>query len=285
MGPDPQCVGLHGWRGALPPGLPQSPRAPRARVRRPSPNPREGGRGEPPAPGMEPHALAGPGRASPGTAPRSSPGKERGGPVAAPSPARDGRPGFLPGSASRLSRLQRVWTPPATPRPARPPYPDTAPLSSLLAPGTRTAPASDARFSARPSPPPSAGFQIEIPWLGPSGNSRRKPRPLLAEAPPRLAPLRIPPPGTPRARKPPREGHAPAAKATPPAPAAVGGGPSRGVRAAHGAQCLDAGVRSALGATLEIMTASARVRGVLSENPGLKCPLNFLKVLSSECFH
>lgn len=114
-------------------------------------DPRGGGRSKrPPAPGMEPHALAGPGRVSPGTAPQSSAGREREGPAAAPSPARDGRPGFLPGSASRL---QRVGTPPATPRPARL-LTRTPPLTSLLVPGTRPAPAPDAVLRSRRLLPP-----------------------------------------------------------------------------------------------------------------------------------
>lgn len=147
-----------GWVAGGARSLPDSRRA-HARRGPASGDPRERGRGEPPAPRMEPQASAGPGRESPGTPPRSPPGKERDGPAAAPSPARDGRPGFLPGSASRL---QRVRTPPATPQPARL-LTRTPPLSSLLAPGTRPVPASDAAGPPHPPPPPSSGFQIEIP--------------------------------------------------------------------------------------------------------------------------
>lgn len=230
-------------------------------------DPRGGGRSKrPPAPGMEPHALAGPERVSPGTAPQSSAGREREGPAAAPSPARDGRLGFLPGSASRL---QRVGTPPATPRPARL-LTRTPPLSSLLVPGTRPAPAPDAVLRSRRLHPPP-GFKLKFPGWGrqrtrpaSSAPSWRKPRPA---SPARHAPGAETPAGRPR----------PTAKATPPAPAGVGGGPSRGVHAAPGPSAPPQGCvsLSALGVTLEIMTTSARVRGVLSENPGLKCPLNF----------
>lgn len=252
-----------GWRAGAAPSLPESRRA-HAR-RGPASGDPPGGRARR-APRTRDGAarLGRARRVSPGTAPRSSPGKEREGPAAAPSPARDGRPGFLPGS---VSRLQRVRTPPATPRPASL-LTRTPPLSSLLAPGTRPAPASDAGPS-RPPPPPSSGFQIEIPWLGPSENSPRKPRPSRRKprpsSPARHAPGAETPAGRPR---PQGQSHAPGAGWR------GRGALPRGSRSSR-AQCPAAGVRFALGATLEIMTAGARVRGVLSENPGLKCPLNF----------
>lgn len=148
-----------------------------------------------------------------------------------------------------------------------PPYPDTAPLE-LARPGDASS-SSPGRSPPLPPPPPSAGFQIEIPWLGPSENSPRKLRPLLAEAPPRIPRPARPGRGNPRGQATPhRQGHAPGA-----------GWRGRGAfpRGSRGsrAQCPAAGLRFALGVTLEIMTTSARVRGVLSENPGLKCPLNF----------
>lgn len=75
-------------------------------------------------------------------------------------------------------------------------------------------------------PPPSSRFQIEIPWLGPSEDSARQPRPLAAEAPP------APPPDAPPARKPPRAaprpplpGHAPEAALPAGFAAAVAGYP------------------------------------------------------------
>lgn len=89
---------------------------------------------------------------------RRGPGWEGEGPTAAPSPAWDSRPG-LP--AGVTSRLQPEGTPPATPEPARL-LTRTPPLSSLLAPRTRPASA-PAAGPPRLPPPPSAGFQIEIP--------------------------------------------------------------------------------------------------------------------------
>lgn len=252
-----------GWLAGAAPSLPDSRRA-HARRGPVSGDPRERGRGEPRAPRMKPHASAGPGRVSPGTTPRSSAGREREGPAAAPSPARDGRPGFLPGSASRL---QRVGMPPATPRLARL-LTQTPPLSSLLARGTRPAPASDAGPSRRRLHPPP-GFKLKFPGWGRQRTHRaspapswRKPRPA---APAQHAPGAETPAGRPR---PHGQSHAPGA-----------GWRGRGAfaRGSRGSptQCPAAGARFVLAATLELMTASAHVRGVLSENPGLKCPLNF----------
>ncbi|XP_044914596.1 proline-rich protein 2-like [Felis catus] len=81
-------------------------------------------------------------------------------------------------------------------------------LQGSLAAGTGPAPA-PAAGPPQP-PPPSARFQIEIPWLGPSEDSERQPRPLAAEAPP------APPPDAPPARKPPRASPRPRPQATPP---------------------------------------------------------------------
>ncbi|XP_051031265.1 basic proline-rich protein-like [Phodopus roborovskii] len=250
-GPDPAArVGL----AQRPPRLPQSPRAPTGpRPATPSPGPPRRAPARPsPAPTMESHAWAAtPGEPGDGAAVLA--GRQKG-PRPPPPPPGTAAPGFLPGSASRL---QPEGTPPATARPARsPPYPDTAPLEPAR-PGTRPASA-PAAGPPRPPPPPSAGFQIEIPWLGPSENSRRKPRPLLAEAPPRIPRPARPGRGNPRGQAtPPRAGHAPGAGWR-------GRGASpRGSRGSQ-ARCPAAGAACALRATLEIMMASACVRGVLS---------------------
>lgn len=220
MGPTHGARGA-GWRGALPPRLPQSPRAPRARVRR----------------------LPGRGRAR--RAPRTPDGAARLGRAGAREP-RDSA-AVLGGEGARRARSRPLprpgWPsglpagvrfPPAAcrdtarhPAACSPPYPDTAPLE-LARPGDASR-SSLRRRSSAPPPPPSAGFQIEIPWLGPSENSPRKPRPLLAEAPPH-----IPRSARPGRGNPPRGQATPMTKATPPAPAGVGGGPSRGVPAAPG---------------------------------------------------
>ncbi|XP_069866240.1 basic proline-rich protein-like [Dipodomys merriami] len=165
------------------------------------------------------------------------------------------------------------WTGPATTRtprppvcsPRTPPYPDAAPqdLARPLSPGPGPRPvpaAGEPRL-----PPPSARFQIEIPWLGPSERRARRPRPLAAEAPP------APPPGAPRARKPPQAGHAPGFQATPPRHRGKvrGGGPGsqafpRGWRGWHGS--VPGTVRrerASPSQPLEVMTATACVRGVL----------------------
>lgn len=111
-----------------------------------------------------------------------------------------------------LSRPGLAGPRPAIPQPRKPPYPDTAPRE--LARAGTSPPSAPAAGPPRP-PPPSARFQIEIPWLGPSEDSARQPRPLAAEAPP------APPPDAPPARKPPRAA---------PRPRAGGGGPSHGIR-------------------------------------------------------
>lgn len=151
-----------------PPRLPQRPRAPRARVRRPRAMLGQG------AAAAEPRAQdgaarlgcgsAGPRRVTPGWGRRGGvdgaavpAGREKG-PQPPPPPPRTAVPGFLPGSTSRL---QPEGTPPAVPEPARL-LTRTPPLSSLLAPRTRPASAPAAGPPRRP-PPPSAGFQIEIP--------------------------------------------------------------------------------------------------------------------------
>ena len=139
-----------------------------------------------------------------------------------PSPSWWNRPATAscPGSASQLQPQEKSETQgpdarpgiprpgPAIPQRRTPPYPDAA-LRSSLAAGTP----SSFSVSRRPQhpPPPSRRFQIEIPWLRPSEDSARQPRPLAAEAPP------APPPDAHRVRKPPRAatrplcpGHAPA---------------------------------------------------------------------------
>lgn len=127
-----------------------------------------------------------------------------GGTVPPPLPARDQLP-----SCSQRKNPSRSCSSAGTGRSARAPPTQArhsaAPQASLprhctskdsLAAGTGPAPAPAA--GPRRPPPPSARFQIEIPWLGPSEDSARQPRPLAAEAPP------APPPDAPPARKPPR---------------------------------------------------------------------------------
>lgn len=124
----------------------------------------------------------------------------------------------LPNSSQRknLSRPcssvgtgQSVWDPPPQVRHSA--------ASHAFLPGHRT---SGARSPRGPVPlqpqqpghrsPPSARFQIEIPWLRPSEDSTRQPRPLEAEAPP------VPLPDAPPARKPPRAAPRPQNQVTPP---------------------------------------------------------------------
>lgn len=193
------------------------------------------------------------------------PGREGEGPTAAPSPAWDSRPGLPAG----------VGFPPAArgdaarhPGARSPPYPDTAPLELARPRGhVPLQPQPPALRACRLHPPP--GFKLKFPDWGRQRTQRanpapswRKPRPT---SPARHAPGAETPAGRPRPRR----------QATPTAPAGVGGGPfprdSRGSQA----QCPAAGARFSLRATLEIMIARACVRGVLSANPGLKCPLNF----------
>lgn len=256
-------VGLGGWRGALPPLLPQSPRAPRARVWRP-PGERAR-RAHELHPGWSRTPRQGPGARARGRRRGPRGGRREKGERPPPPP---------PGMAIRASCRGRL--PACSVSGRRPPL--RGPLVSL--PGHRPSRACSPRERVpfQPRTPrvlrtrrlhPPLGFKLKFPGWGRQRTLRASPAPSWRKPRPH------PPPGTPRARKPPRAGHAPTAKATPPAPAGVGRGAfPRGSRGSE-AQCPAAGARFDLGATLEIMTASARVRGVLSEHPGLKCPLNF----------
>lgn len=144
---------LAGWCDALPPRLPQSPRAPRARVRRP---PVERARRAPRTP--DEAARLGRARAresGDGAAVLGGEGARRARSRPLPRP---GWPSGLPAG---------VGFPPAAcrdtarhPAACSPPYPDTAPLE-LARPGDASR-SSLRRRSFAPPPPPSAGFQIAL---------------------------------------------------------------------------------------------------------------------------
>lgn len=214
-----------------PPRLPQRPRAPRARVRRPRAMLGQG------ASAAEPRAQDGaerlgcgsaglrrvtPGWGRRGGGRRRGPGWEGEGPTAAPSPARDAVLGFLPGSTSRL---QPEGTPPATPEPARL-LTRTPPLSSLLAPRTRPAGA-PAAGPPRLPPPPPPGFKLKFPDWGRQRTQRANPAPFWRKPRPTSPRPARPGRGNPRGQTtPPRAGHAHGAGWR------GRGGPSRGIRAA-----------------------------------------------------
>ncbi|XP_020757320.2 basic proline-rich protein-like [Odocoileus virginianus] len=139
-----------------------------------------------------------------------------GGTVPPPLPARDQLPSCShrknPSRPCKSAETRR--SAPGFPRPGpaipqlrTPPYPDAA-LRSSLAEGTSPASA-PAAGPPRP-PPPSARFQIEIPWLGPSEDSRASP------APSRRKLLPHPRRTRPRCGNPRGPRHAPYAQATPP---------------------------------------------------------------------
>lgn len=141
-------------------------------------------------------------------------------------------------------------------------------LQGSLAAGTGPAPA-PAAGPPQP-PPPSARFQIEIPWLGPSEDSERQPRPLAAEAPP------APPPDAPPARKPPRASPRPRPQATPPGRPFPRDSP-RAVARVPGLE------RSVSPAELPwLMTANASAPGF---HPPLSPSYQVLKVISPKCVH
>lgn len=145
----------------------------------------------------------------------SRPPPPPGGTVPPPLPAWDQLP-----SCSRRKNPSRPCSSAGTSQSARVPPPQArhsaAPHASL--PGHRTSGALSPRapvpLQPQPSrsrpPPPSARFQIEIPWLGPSQDSARQPRPARRKPLPR-----------PRRTRPPHENplaprHAPRAQAPPP---------------------------------------------------------------------
>lgn len=166
---------------------------------------------------------------------RTGEGSYREPPSRPPSPpGGPSRHRFLPGISFPAAARGKTRAAPAAPqgpvsrpgsprlRPAvpPPPYPDTAPRE--LSPR--------GRVLLQPQPPgsrarllPPGRFQIEIPWLGPSASSGRRPRPLAAEAPP------APPPDAPPARKPPRASPGPAPPRPRPRPRPRAGGLSRGI--------------------------------------------------------
>lgn len=177
------------------------------------------------------------------------------------------------GQPSRASCRGRL--PACSPRGRRPP--PRSPLASL--PGHRPSRACSPRghVPLQPRPPalracrlhPPPGFKLKFPDWGRQRTQRASPAPFWRKPRPTSPRSSRPGRGNPRGQAtPPRAGHAHGAGWR-------GRGPfprdSRGSQA----QCPAAGARFGLGATLEIMIASACVRGVLSVNPGLKCPLNF----------